>query len=172
MIIAFLLSVAGVSATQGTDILAEVRKGKILCTNPDTPTKTCSTIDAFSPRHHGELLDTGEVLISPSPAITLQTSSIVKANGAQFCGVLMLEDLQHGILRIQGTPLPADRNTAALTKFADRMKGLIGRRVCEGLALQDGRLVRFGQIDGVDTPLPAKPVSWFNAADGYRVAPR
>jgi hypothetical protein len=49
---------------------------------------------------------------------------------------------------------------------------MAGRKVCEGLQVEDGQLVKYGQVERVDLKLPGKPVSWISPADGYRVAPR
>lgn len=172
MIVALVLLAATASVPSETDVLLQLSAGKMLCSNPDAATKTCSTIAAYAASNNGAFVETAEVLLSPDQPLTLQTSLVVQIKQATICGVMEEADLQKGIVRINGTPLPADRNTLVLEKLMEKLKPLAGREICEGLRFENGRLMKYGQAERIDINLPGKPVSWITAADGYKVAPR
>ncbi|MBA2772318.1 MAG: hypothetical protein H0U34_09985 [Sphingomonas sp.] len=140
--------------------------------NPDSATKTCSSIISYLPGPDGTLVETGEVLISPDQPITLEIVSVGKVEGGAICGAVELADMQKGQLRINGTLLPPDRNTAALSKLLEKMKPMAGRKACEGLQVENGQLMKYGQVERIDLNLPGKPVRWISPSEGYRVAPR
>ena len=172
MLFALALLLAATSGPAVTDVPAQSRLGKILCVNPDNTTRTCSSIISYKPGPNGTLVETGEVLISPDQPITLEIASLGKVEGGAICGAVELADMQKGKLRVNGTPLPSDRNTAALNKLLERMKPMAGRKACEGLRVQNGQLVKYGQVERIDINLPGKPVRWISPSEGYRVAPR
>jgi hypothetical protein len=172
VIVPILLFAATTSVPSETDVMAQVRAGKMLCSNPDPNTKTCSTIDSFAAKDSNTLLDTGEVLFSPDQPITLETSSVVHIQEGAICGTMELADLQKGKVRVNGALIPNDRNEAVLNKLIERLKPLMGRQVCEALRIEAGQLVKYGQVERFDAKLPGKPVSWITPADGYKVAPR
>lgn len=89
----------------------------MLCANPDSATKTCSSIVSYKPGKNGTFVETGEVLISPDQPITLEMSSVVQFESGAICGTVEFADMQKGRLRMNGTLLPADRNEAALSKL-------------------------------------------------------
>lgn len=172
MLIFVLIAVAVASVPSETDVLAQSQAGKMLCSNPDVNTKTCSTIDTFSKSADGTITDVGEVLISPDQAVTLEVSTTVQIENVTVCGMMALGDLEKGQVRVNGTLLPPERNAAAMKKLVEKLRPLAGRKVCEALRLEDGQLLKYGQVERVDINLPGKPVRWVMQDDGYRVAPR
>ena len=172
MFLAILLLAAASSGPSGTDVLAQVQLGKMLCANPDPATRTCSSIVSYTPGKNGTFVETGEVLISPNQPITLEMSSVVQVEGGAFCGTVEFADMQKGKLRMNGTLLPSDRNEAALSKLLEKLKPMAGRKACEALRIEEGQLKKYGQVERIDLNLPGKPVSWISPADGYKVAPR
>jgi hypothetical protein len=167
-----LLVAAAGNLTPATDILAQIRAGRMLCSNPDAATKTCSAINAYADADDGGLIETDEFLLSPDRAVTLEVSLSVGIDHGAICGVLALADLEKGKVRLDGALVPADRNAAALEKIVERMKPMTGRRTCDTLRVEGGQLLKFGQVERIEINLPGKPVRWITAADGYRVAPR
>jgi hypothetical protein len=167
-----LVLVLVATAPLETDMLSQFKAGKLLCTNPDERTKTCSTIDRLVVRPDGVMINTGEVLVVPDKPITLEVASVAHFEIGAMCGVIETADLEKGIVRASGTPLPPDRNALVLEKLGKVIQPLIGQKVCEGLRVDKGQLVKVGQVERVDLPLPGKPVSWIGAEEGYRVAPR
>lgn len=169
---ALLLILASGSAGAGTDIMAQIRANKVLCSNPDEATKTCSTITSYTIAEDGVITETAELLLSPNQPVTLEMSSIVKVDGAVNCGALTLQEMQKGRLRLNGTLLPLDRNEAALRGIVDKMAPMAGRKSCEELRIEDGQLFKYGQVERVDIKLPGKPVKWVALDERFRVAPR
>lgn len=166
-----LIATAAVAMPLETDVLAQSISGKMLCTNPDTATKTCSTIDRFFKAEDGSISNVGEILISPDQAVTLEISTIVEIDNGSVCGEMALSDLEKGRLRVNGTPLSPERNAAGMSKLIEKLKPLAGRKVCEALRLEGGRLFKYGQIERIDINLPGKPVRWVAVDEGYKVAP-
>ena len=171
MLLALTLLLIATNGPAATDVSAQSRLGKILCVNPNVATKTCSSIISYKPGPDGTLIETGEVLISPDQPITLEIASAAKVEGGAICGAVELADMQQGKLRMNGTLLPLDRNAAALSKLIERMKPMAGRKACEGLRVENGQLMKYGQVERIDINLPGKPVRWINPSEGYRVAP-
>jgi hypothetical protein len=93
VLIALLLLAATNSAPAETDVLAHVRAGKMLCSNPDPATKTCSTIASYTPQGNSTFVEKGELLISPDQPITLEMSMVVQVDGDAICGTMELTDL-------------------------------------------------------------------------------
>ena len=172
MIFAILLAAATpAAAAPQTDYLAAIRAGKLLCSNPDSVRKTCTTIDIITQAADGTLTSTSETLVAPVPPVTLEVSSTVHVDGATNCGVVDLDDLKKGRLRVNGELLPPDRNAVALGQIAEKLSFLAGHKACETLHNEGGQLMKSAMMEGIDTKLPDKPVAWIVAADGYKVAP-
>lgn len=170
MLLAFALLLAATHSPSETDAVAQSRLGKRLCVNPDVSTKTCSSILSYKPSADGFLIETGEVLVAPAQGITFEMTSLVKEEGGALCGTVQLADMQKGIVRVNGTPLPADRSPAVVAALVERLAPMAGQKACEALRMQDGRLMKFGQAEKVDLKLPGKPVKWVDPTEGYRVA--
>ena len=170
MLLAFALLLAVNNGSSETDAVAQSRLGKRLCVNPDVSTKTCSSILSYKRASDGSLIETGEVLIAPAQGITLEMTSSVKEESGALCGAIQLTDLQKGIVRVNGTPLPAERNSAAIALLVERMASMAGKKACEVLRTQGGQLMKFGQVEQVDLKLPGKPVKWIELTEDFRVA--
>ncbi|MFC3442080.1 hypothetical protein ACFOKF_12960 [Sphingobium rhizovicinum] len=171
MISLFLLATA-VAGMSEIDVGANSRAGMQLCSNPDAATKTCSAIASYAVAGDGSFVETTEVLIAADKPITLQMSVPVQVEGGSICGQMTEGGLEGAMVRVGGVPLPADRNSAALNSLMPQLKPLVGRKTCDGLRVEDGRLMKYGQVDRIDVNLPGKPVAWVSVGSGYRVAPR
>jgi hypothetical protein len=171
VILAILLAAAAhaPAAAPGTDYLANIRAGKLLCAGPDAATKTCSNLESYVLANDGTVADTGETLLAPNPVVTLETTSTVRVDGTNLCGMLELADLQKGKVRVNGELLPADRNAIAIGKIVDAVGSIVGHKVCESLHVDGGVLTKSGTIEGIDTKIPDKAVAWVSPSDGYKV---
>ncbi len=167
-----LLLIVAASGPLDTDMLAQFKSGKMLCTNPDAQSKTCSTIDQLVIGPDGSMTNTGETLIAPDKPMTMEVKSAAHFEDGAMCGQISLADLDKAIVRVDGNPLPADRNAAAVERLKQALGPLADRKTCEGLSVSNGQLEKFGRVDGIDIPLPPKRVRWIERIDGYRVAPR
>jgi hypothetical protein len=167
-----LLILASGSPIPGIDIMAQVRADRVLCSNADETTKTCSTIASYTLAENGALTETAELLMSPNQPITLEMSTTVKVDGAVICGAPTLPEMQKARLRLSGTLLPADRNEAALRGILEKLAPMAGRKTCDELRSESGQLFKYGQVERIDIKLPGKPVKWVALDEGYRVAPR
>lgn len=172
MLIAALLILAGANVQPDVDILAQSKSGKMLCSNPDAATKSCSSITSFKVFADGSVIETTEVLLTPEQPITLTMSIGTEVAGGSNCGVISLDDLRRGQVRAEGEALPPDRNALVLERLEMSMGSLAGKKVCDALRVENDSLVKYGQVEGVDIKLPGKPVMWVSPNDGYRVAPR
>lgn len=170
MLLVSLLAAMGVAAGEA-DVMANVEAGRMICSNPDEASKSCTTISHYEVQKDGSLLETSEILLSPVHAMTLEVKARVTLKNGAICGALLQSDLAQGIVRVGGNPVPDDKNKALLAKLDEQFAPLFGRQTCEFLRLENGLLLKFGQMDGVDVPLPPKPVRWISASDGFKVAP-
>lgn len=171
MISAIVLMLAG-AAVADLDILAQSKSGKLICVNPDLATKTCSSVSSYSVSDDGSVIETTEVLLTPDQPLTLTMSIETKIDGSSICGVMKLEDLKRGIVRMNGAAIPPDRSALVLQRLEASMGSLAGREVCDALRIESNGLVKYGQVDRVDIKLPGKPVTWISSTEGFKVAPR
>lgn len=171
MILAALLLAQAAAPLSETDLQGHVAAGDMLCSNPDSATMTCSAIDSFSSGIGDTLTNTGEILLVPGQTATLRVTSIMHIEGDAFCGVMNAEDMEKAQVSVGGVPLSPAQNSKVLSGIIERLKPMVGHKVCETVRLEDGRLMKYGKIEGIDVTPPGKPVSWIVAADGYRVAP-
>ena len=158
MITTILLFLAGGNVQGGVDILAQSRSGKVLCANPDGAAKSCSSITSFNLISDGSIIETTEVLLTPDPVLTLTMSIGTKVSGDSACGVMTLDDLRRGQVRLNGKAIPSDRNALVLKRLEASMAALAGKQVCDAIRYENNGLVKYGQIDGVDIKLPGKPI--------------
>lgn len=172
MIIAAFLILAGASVQADIDVLAQSKSGKVLCSNPDAATKTCSSIASYNASADGSVIETTEVLLTPDQPITLTMSIGTEVAGGSICGVMTLDDLRRGQVRANGEALQPDRNALVLERLETSMGSLAGKRVCDAIRIENQGLVKYGQVEGVDIKLPGKPVMWVSTKEGYKVAPR
>lgn len=170
--IAVLLILAGANVQAEVDVLAQSKSGKVLCSNPDAATKTCSSITSFSASTDGSVIETTEFLLTPAQPLTLTMSTGIQVAGETFCGALALDDLRRGKVRLSGEPLPADRHSLMLERFEATMGPLVGKKACDAIRLENDGLVKYGQVEGIDLKLPGKRVMWVSPVDGYKVGPR
>lgn len=171
MIFALLAFAAADAPIKPDDLAANIAAGHMLCSNPDPASRTCTTIDRYAPAPGDAYANTGEMMISEAPLITVTTTATVRIESGALCGTILAADLLNGRVRLNGSDLPPDRNAAVLAKLAEKFTPMIGKKACETVSLIDGDLLKFGQVQGVDIKLPGKPVKWIVAADGYKVGP-
>jgi hypothetical protein len=155
-----------------TDFEAQSRAGKMLCSNPEMASKTCSTIATYKFLEKGEFVQTAELVLSIDPPITLEMTASGDVVGGATCGTIELSDMQQGKLRINGSLLAPVQNEEAIGKIVEKLAPMAGRRTCEALRMEADQLMKYGQVDGIDVNLPGKPVRWISSDEGYRVAPR
>lgn len=170
--ISLLLLAGAVAGVSDIDVVANSKAGMKLCSNPDAATKTCSTIASYAAADDGSFVETGEVLLAADQPITLQTAIPVTIDGDSICGQLTDAALAGAKVRVGGAQLPPDRHAMALASLTAKLKPLVGRKTCDGLRMEGGKLMKYGQVERVDVNLPGKPVIWIAADSGYRVAPR
>lgn len=172
MIAASMLFAVAATIPPQTEVLSQVSAGKMLCANPDVATKTCSSIASYVVGKDQTWIETSEILLPAEQPVTFQLSGVVKIRGSTICGTMSEADLAKGVVRINGSPLSAEQNATAMSKLITKLKPMAGRKACEVLRYEDGRLMKYGQVEQVDINLPGKPVRWISNSDSYKVAPR
>ena len=171
MITAVLLILAAPMIQADVDILARSKSGKVLCSNPDAATKSCSSMTSFDISADGSVSETTEVLLTTDQPLTLTMSIAAQVTAGSNCGTMTLEDLRRGQVRMGGQAIPTDRNTLVLERLEQSMAQLAGKTICEAIRLESTGLVKYGQVEGIDIKLPGKPVMWVSPIDGYKVKP-
>ena len=171
MLLSIILLSAAATQLAETDVWIQLRAGRMICSNPNDGAKTCSAISRYEIVDGAALRETTEVLLSPKQPMTLQLTVKARLEKGAICGQLSLDDLEDGIVRMNGTPLERQKNKLVMASLSEGLAPLAGRTICEVLRFEDGRLLKYGQMEGMDFRLPPKPVRWITEADGFRVAP-
>jgi len=172
LIIALLLLAGAAASSSETSILAQLSAGKMLCSNPDPATKTCSAISSYVHGENDSFVETSEILLPAPQPLTLQLSAAARIKGSTICGIMSEADLQKGLVRVNGSLLQPEQNARAMGTLIEKLRPMAGRQACEELRIEGGVLMKYGQVEQVDLKLPGKPVRWISTADGYTVSPR
>ena len=171
MLLAIFLAASASATVVEADVLANVRAGRMICSNPDNVAKTCTTISRYELQTDGSLHETSEILFSPNQPVSFEVQAKTTLEKGAICGAMLQADLENGVVRLNGTPLPPDKSKAVIANLMEKLAPLLGRKACEVLRVEDGRLLKLGQMEGIDIPLPPKPVRWITADQGFKVAP-
>jgi hypothetical protein len=172
MITALLLLASAANNQSSVDVLAQFEAGKVLCTNPDTSAKACSAIAAYNISADGSVIETTELLLRPDQPITLTMSIRAEIDGGSICGTMTLDALRQARVRLNGEPLPPDRNALVLERLEASLAPLAGKKSCEAIRMENNGLTKYGQVEGLDIRLPGKPVMWVSRDEGFTVKPR
>jgi hypothetical protein len=168
-----LLAFAATAAAYAEDLpqpIAEAGDGKLQCYSPNTAKKTCASLDGYRIDDDGMIVNTSTVLISPNPALTMQTRSIVTIKNSQVCGLLKREDLDQATFAANGKELNAKQADQIRQQIAQDAKNALGHEICTAYVPKGKGLIAKESDDGG----PAKgqePVIWVSPDEGYRVAP-
>src|SRR5215210_3253809 len=100
----------------------------MLCSNPDAGTKSCSSMSSYNPSDDGSVIETTEILLTPAPPLTLTMSIATQVAGGSICGVMTLDDLRRGQVRMNGEAIPPDRNALVLERLEASMGALAGKK--------------------------------------------
>lgn len=168
--IIFSMLAAASAYLSDSDILANIQGGRVICTNPDDASHTCSTISSYEVRADGSLLETSELLIAPAQGVTLTVKARITLKDGAVCGTMLKSDLDEGRVKVGGQPIPDDRNKLTLAKLEPVFASLYGKEACEVLKVEGDQLLKIGRLDGVEVPLPPKRVRWLPPESGFKVA--
>lgn len=153
------------------DPIKPAARGMLQCHQPDTVKRTCRSLAAYRLRKDGQFDNTAEVLLSPSPLVTMTTVTSISVASGMVCGVVRREDIAAAIVSIDGAALNEERAGPVRIKIADSMGSVINRRICTSYAPEGDVLIAKVTVDGVANPAFDQRVIWVAPGDGYRVAP-
>lgn len=168
---ALSLLTAASAASPAIDPLLPAQSGEMQCYEPDEARKTCRSLASYDKRDASSYDNRAIVLISPSEPVVLETVTPVTIQAGAVCGAIRPEDIQNGKLTISGRVLSADQAAPVLSRIADAMKPIMGKRICTTYVHEKDALIAHATINGVAQPDMDQTVKWVKPSDGYSVAP-
>lgn len=158
---------AASAAVPAADPLAPARQGKVQCYQPDTAARTCASFGGYRFLPDGAIVNDAEVMLAPSPLISIRTADPVTVRDGKVCGYLgRIEDM-----RVLVAGAPADEKTAALVQ-AELRKGMArfaGKEICSTYSWTGSWFESAATVAGVPDEGMARRVIWVLPSDGYRL---
>jgi hypothetical protein len=139
------------------------------CYAPNTSAKTCQSIAGYVFKADGTIINTAEVLIAPSPVVTLKTAEPVTVKAGAVCG--QLSGLDDAEVLVAGKPAEAAVSAQVRQQLLAAMAPMLGKEICTSYLQGNGALAASATLDGRPVPEMAATVLWVAPTDGYGVRP-
>ena len=160
-----------VVAPTPADPLAPANEGKMQCYRPDRARKTCHSISIIV-RSGTASYDVGEtVLVSATPLIIFSNHTRVDIKAGAACGQLRSDDIDAGILTMNGMPMDPSRAAILRNKIKSTLTPLFGKTICQTYEPRGDSFVQRSVVDGQARPDLDEPVIWIGPEERYSVAP-
>jgi hypothetical protein len=161
-----LLAVAG-PATPAADPLAPARAGKIQCIAPNKPKKSCIGLGTYTVRPDGSFDAVMNVIVSPTPRITMETRSTGKVEGDAVCSTVLKQEYAEAKITIDGAPAEEATAQAIRGQIVGAVAPLEGKKACSR-EVPEGELSRVDvTVDGTARPELTQRVIWVRPDEGY-----
>lgn len=168
----FMIAATGAITIDPVDVMANIRAGHQLCSNPDPATKTCSTLATYSLDQGGSVVERVEMLLAPAAPISMEMEAPLTVEGQRTCGAISAETLDAIIFRVNGQPASQEQLAGIQPRVRAALTPMIGRKACDQFSVIGGVLLKQGLVEGLDVVVPPKPVAWVSKDQGYSVAPK
>ena len=170
MLALILAAVAAQAAPAAAlDPLAPARGGGLQCYGADPARKTCQALAGYTFGADGVILNQAEVMVSPSPVVTMKTVSPVTVKDGAVCGAL--SGIDQAEIAIEGRPADAAVTAQIRDQLATAMAPMLGKQVCTTYRREGDSLAADVTIEGVARPEMKTTVRWVHPAEGYAVRP-
>lgn len=171
--LALILAVVAAQAAPAAaaDPLAPARSGGLQCygAGADPARKTCQALAGYTFGADGVILNQAEVIISPSPLVTMKTVSPVTVKDGAVCGPL--SGIDQAQITIEGQPADDAVTAQIRAQLSTAMAPMLGKQVCTAYRRDGDSLVTDVTIDGVARPEMKSTVLWVSPTAGYVVRP-
>ena len=172
LLLVFLAATTSAIVVDPVDVMANIRAGHQLCSNPDLAAKTCSTLTTYSVEDDGSVVERVETLLAPTAPITLEMQGVLTVEGQKTCGTFRADALDAVIFRVNGQPASPDEIASIQPLVRAALTPMIGRKACDEFHLVEGILTKQGSVEGLDVAVPPRPVAWVTKDQKYSVAPK
>jgi hypothetical protein len=165
-----LAALALIAATDAHAAQSDALKaGKLQCYMPNTAKHTCTAISGYI--FGKTVVNRAEVLLSPSPLVTMKGDSAVTFKGETICGTVAKSDIDHAAILANGNPLPEDQAVQVRANIWAVFAPRAGKEVCTSYApAADGGYSAISTLDGQpDATVPPAAVILVDPKDGYTV---
>lgn len=154
---------------QTADPLAPAREGKLECVTPNPATKTCMAMSSYAAQPDGSWKTTTTVMIAPAPLTTMETTTVLRAEGDAVCGTVLEADFKAAKFVSGGTPLTAEQAAPISSQLLAAIAPLVGKKACSRM-VPDGEAIKTeATLDGAPAPYLNQRLIWVKPSDGYRV---
>ena len=169
--VALILAVVAAQAAPAAaaDPLAPARAGLLQCYAPNPSAKTCQSIAGYVFKTDGTIINTAEVLVAPSPLVTMKTAEPVTVKSDAVCGAL--SDLDDAEVFVEGRPADPAVSAKVREQLLAAMAPMLGKEICSFYMQGNGALAVSATLDGRSVPEMATTVLWIAPTDGYAVRP-
>ncbi|MGA0601504.1 hypothetical protein ACO2Q3_12445 [Caulobacter sp. KR2-114] len=169
--IAWAMASTSVSAAALPPPIAPAAEGRLQCYAPNRAARSCQSLASYAPAPGGGIDNPSTVLISPSPVVTMRTTTPVTVKAGQVCGFIRPEDIQSATFEIAGAPATPAQATMLRQKMTAAQQGVFGHEICTAYVPDGDAMIAKASIDGVAQPAMDQTVIWVSPADGFKVAP-
>jgi hypothetical protein len=125
----------------------------------------------YTARPDGWIDNHARVLISPEPAVVMETVTPLQVRGEQVCGAVRRWALEQATFTVGGAALDAQRTAAARARMIATLEPFMEEETCTTYRPAGDRLTAEVTFAGIRVPMMDQAVIWVSEADGYTVAP-
>ena len=151
--------------------LTPAGSGKLQCYAPNTAAKTCKSLAGYKSRADGAIDNSAIVLISASPAITMETVSPVVIKAGRVCGKVEERDIDTAKFTVGPTQLDQQQAEPLRQQLRQAFQKIFGHELCTAYVPEGGVLVAKATMDGAPMGVPDEQVIWVAPDEGYSVSP-
>jgi hypothetical protein len=169
-VISLLLAAALQAAAPAVaDPLAPARIGDLQCYGADTVRRTCRAMAGYTFGTGGQILSQAEVVLQPSPLVTMKTVSPVTIRNGAVCGPLSGVDKAQ--ISVRGRRLPEEDAAPIRAQLQQSMASMLGKEVCTTYRRSGDWWIAEVTMGGVAQQEMNDTLLWVPASAGYTVQP-
>jgi hypothetical protein len=168
LIIALTLAAAPAARAE-EDYFAPAKTGKLECYNPDSQSKTCTSIGRYTWQPDGKIIAEWEEEIVGEPGITARSRGAVSIANNRVCSVISTTAEDDYVIRQEGKELGKKEAANYSATIISNLSELKGKTVCVSLSPYGEAYVLGVTINGYTPMASTKYMRWISPSDGYTV---
>lgn len=158
------LLILAAATPQAADPLAHARAGMVQCVMPNDTAKKCMGITTYKINADGSFESSTQLLIAPTPLITMTVVSTGAVKDGGLCGPVHKADFDAAKIEMDGQPANEGVASAVRGQVGASVAAMDGKMGC-GTEAADGTVTV--TLDGVARPEMTQKVKWVKPTDGY-----
>ena len=151
--------------------LAQARTGQLQCYGPNVEKRTCQSLAGYATSASGAIENTATVLVSVTPAVTMQTVTQVAIKAEQVCGDVTEQDIATATFTLDGDPATPAQSARLRKMMVAAMSRFLDREVCTSYVPEGEAFIATATVDGAPDPRFNQRVIWVSPSDGYTIGP-